>query len=185
MTTPRCMVIRATPATPRGAAAAAGVLWAVKEKAKPGRRLTARQRALNHRFGKVRAKVEHVFRVVKCQFGYRKVRYRGIAKNGAQVFSLLALANRTSPAGRLRLPDDDSGQNSPACHRRRGNFCQDARSKPATVSSTALIRGSLILLPLLSPGSIPRAAFTAATSATTTNGRTGLVGWKLTFPAPT
>jgi transposase, IS5 family len=30
---------------------------------------------------------------VKCQFGYRKVRYRGIAKNGAQVFSLLALAN--------------------------------------------------------------------------------------------
>jgi transposase, IS5 family len=44
------------------------------------------------RFGKLRAKVEHVFRVVKCQFGYR-VRYRGIAKNGAQVFSLLALAN--------------------------------------------------------------------------------------------
>ena len=28
-----------------------------------------------------------------CQFGYRKVHYRGIAKNGAQVFSLLALAN--------------------------------------------------------------------------------------------
>src|SRR5258708_14537793 len=75
------------------AAEAAGVLWAVKEKAKPGARLTARQRARNHRFGKVRAKVEHVFRVVKCQFGYRKVRYRGIAKNGAQVFSLLALAN--------------------------------------------------------------------------------------------
>jgi hypothetical protein len=38
----------------------------------------------------VRAKVEHVFRVVKCQFGYRKVRYRGLTKNGAQVFSLLA-----------------------------------------------------------------------------------------------
>jgi hypothetical protein len=35
----------------------------------------------------------HVFRVVQCQFGYRKVRYRGIAKNGAQVLSLLALAN--------------------------------------------------------------------------------------------
>ena len=34
-----------------------------------------------------------VFRVMKCQFGYRKVRYRGIAKNGAQVFALLALAN--------------------------------------------------------------------------------------------
>ena len=57
------------------------MLWAVKEKVKPGGRLTARQRARNYRFGKVRAKVEHVFRVVKCQFGYRKVRYRGIAKN--------------------------------------------------------------------------------------------------------
>ena len=75
------------------AAEAAGVLWAVKEKARPGRRLTARQRARNRRFGKVRAKVEHVFRVIKCQFGYRKVRYRGLAKNAAQVFSLLAFAN--------------------------------------------------------------------------------------------
>jgi len=75
------------------AAQEAGVLWAVKEKAKPGRELSKRQRARNRRFGKVRAKVEHVFRVLKCQFGYRKVRYRGIAKNGAQVFALFALAN--------------------------------------------------------------------------------------------
>ena len=65
----------------------------MKEKAKPGRDLTQRQRARNRCFGKVRAKVEHVFQVLKCQFGYRKVRYRGIAKNGAQVFVLLALAN--------------------------------------------------------------------------------------------
>lgn len=77
----------------KAAAQAAGVLWAVKEKAKPGRDLTQRQRAQNRRFGKVRAKVEHIFRVLKCQFGYRRVRYRGIAKNGAQVFALLALAN--------------------------------------------------------------------------------------------
>jgi transposase, IS5 family len=83
------------------AAEDAGVLWAVKEKAKPGREITKRQRARNHRFGKVRAKVEHVFRVVKCQFGYRKVRYRGIAKNGAQVFSLLALANLYLARSRL------------------------------------------------------------------------------------
>jgi IS5 family transposase len=60
------------------------MLWAVKEKATPGHELTTRQRARNRRFGKVRAKVEHVFRVVKCQFGYRKVRYRGLAKNAAQ-----------------------------------------------------------------------------------------------------
>ena len=74
-------------------AEAAGVLWAVKAKAKPGRQLSVAQRRRNRRFGKIRAKVEHVFRVMKCQFGYRKVRYRGIAKNGAHVFALLALAN--------------------------------------------------------------------------------------------
>jgi IS5 family transposase len=34
-----------------------------------------------------------VFRVIKCQFGYRKVRYRGLLKNTAQMFSLMALAN--------------------------------------------------------------------------------------------
>ena len=75
------------------AARSAGVFWAVKERPKPGRTLSASQKKRNQRHGGIRAKVEHVFRVLKCQFGYRKVRYRGIEKNGAQVFSLLALAN--------------------------------------------------------------------------------------------
>ena len=78
--------------------AAGSVKWAVK--AQSGRRLTARQRARNRRFGTIRAKVERVF-FMKCQFGYRKVRYRGIAKNGAQVFSLLALANLYLARARL------------------------------------------------------------------------------------
>ena len=88
-------------AAKKHAAEEAGVLWGVKEKANPGRALTKRQRARNRRFGKVRAKVEHVFRVIKCQFGYRRVRNRGIAKNGAQVFALLALANLYLVRGRL------------------------------------------------------------------------------------
>jgi IS5 family transposase len=45
--------------------------------------------------------VEHVFRIVKCQFGYRKTRYKGIAKNAAQVFSLMALANLYQARSRL------------------------------------------------------------------------------------
>ena len=65
----------------------------MKEKPKAGRKLSISQKKRNRRHGAVRAKVEHVFRVLKCQFGYRRVRYRGIAKNGAQVFALLALAN--------------------------------------------------------------------------------------------
>ena len=74
------------------AARTAGVYWAVKEKPKAGRRLSSSQRKRNRRHGAIRAKVEHVFRA-EMPFGHRKVRYRGIAKNGAQVFSLLALAN--------------------------------------------------------------------------------------------
>ena len=41
----------------------------------------------------VRAKVEHPFRVIKRQFGFVKVRYRGLAKNTAQLHTLFALSN--------------------------------------------------------------------------------------------
>lgn len=41
----------------------------------------------------VRAKVEHAFRVIKRQFGHTKVRYRGLAKNTAQLHTLFALSN--------------------------------------------------------------------------------------------
>jgi transposase, IS5 family len=41
----------------------------------------------------MRAKVEHPFRVIKRQFGYTKVRYRGLAKNTAQIVTLFALSN--------------------------------------------------------------------------------------------
>jgi len=41
----------------------------------------------------IRAKVEHPFRVVKQQFGFTKVRYRGLAKNTAQLVTLFALSN--------------------------------------------------------------------------------------------
>ncbi len=41
----------------------------------------------------IRAKVEHPFRVVKRQFGYAKVKYRGLAKNTANLVTLFALSN--------------------------------------------------------------------------------------------
>jgi IS5 family transposase len=41
----------------------------------------------------IRAKVEHPFRVLKRQFGFTKVRYRGLAKNTAQTITLFALSN--------------------------------------------------------------------------------------------
>jgi len=41
----------------------------------------------------MRSKVEQPFRVLKCQFGFSKVRYRGLAKNAAQLHPLFALVN--------------------------------------------------------------------------------------------
>ncbi len=41
----------------------------------------------------IRAKVEHPFRIIKRQFGFTKVRYRGLAKNTAQLVTLFALSN--------------------------------------------------------------------------------------------
>ena len=49
----------------------------------------------------IRAKVEHPFRVVKRQFGHVKVRYRGLAKNTAQLHTLFALSNLWMVRGKL------------------------------------------------------------------------------------
>ena len=48
---------------------------------------------IEHIKASIRAAVEHPFRVIKRQFGHTKARYRGLAKNGAQVTTLFALAN--------------------------------------------------------------------------------------------
>jgi IS5 family transposase len=42
---------------------------------------------------RIRAKVEHPFRVIKRQFGHVKVRYRGLEKNTQQLHTLFALSN--------------------------------------------------------------------------------------------
>ena len=78
---------------------ATGVDWHVAMR--PGKR-----RVLDHSRGSqrlieqleqikasIRAKVEHPFRVIKRQFGFMKVRYRGLAKNTAQLVTLFALSN--------------------------------------------------------------------------------------------
>lgn len=49
--------------------------------------------ALETTKARIRAKVEHPFRVIKRQFGYVKVKYRGLAKNTANLMTLFALSN--------------------------------------------------------------------------------------------
>lgn len=77
---------------------ASGVEWQVAMR--PGKRIVQKNLpwgALTEQIEKikasVRAKVEHPFGVVKCQFGFTKVRYKGLAKNTAQLVTLFALSN--------------------------------------------------------------------------------------------
>ena len=51
------------------------------------------ERARNRAKSSVRSKVEHVFGVMKLQFGFVKVRYRGLAKNANRLFATCALVN--------------------------------------------------------------------------------------------
>ena len=78
---------------------ATGVPWQVAKR--PGKRraldkgnpIEALTDTIEKLKASVRAKVEHPFRVIKRQFGFVKVRYRGLAKNTAQLHTLFALSN--------------------------------------------------------------------------------------------
>ena len=63
--------------------------------------ISAMQEQLEQVKSKIRAKVEHPFRVIKRQFGHVKVRYRGLRKNTQQLHTLFALANLWMARGRL------------------------------------------------------------------------------------
>lgn len=53
----------------------------------------------------IRAKVEHPFHIIKNLFRHRKTRYRGLAKNTAQLYALFGLANLFIVKRRLLGPD--------------------------------------------------------------------------------
>ena len=55
--------------------------------------LSDEERAKNRTKSKIRAKVEHAFRILKCQFGMVKLRYRGLHKNANHLFAACALVN--------------------------------------------------------------------------------------------
>jgi IS5 family transposase len=78
-----------------------GISWKVNDKRKPKKNMSSSQKKQNRKNSSVRARVEHCFRVVKCQFGYRKAAYKGLEKNRVQVFSLLGLANLYMLRGQL------------------------------------------------------------------------------------
>jgi len=70
-----------------------GLSFFVCKRGSRGHPLSERERMRNRRYSKVRAIGEHPYLVVKRLWGHAKVRYRGIAKNLAQMHTFFALAN--------------------------------------------------------------------------------------------
>jgi IS5 family transposase len=72
-----------------------------QQKASRNRALSAQERNRNRTKSRVRSRVEHVFHILKCRFGFTKVRYRGLEKNANHLFAALALVNLVMAKRRL------------------------------------------------------------------------------------
>ena len=76
----------------RKSARASGVRYCINRR-KSHAGLSDYERCINRTRSKHRARGEHAFRVIKQLWGFTKVRYRGLAKNTARLFTCFALAN--------------------------------------------------------------------------------------------
>lgn len=81
-----------------------GIRYRINRRPRYAHPLSAAQRRLNRLRSATRARGEHAFHVVKCLWGFTKVRYRGLAKNTARLFSCFALANLYLLRRRLITP---------------------------------------------------------------------------------
>jgi IS5 family transposase len=70
-----------------------GPRWFVPFKRQKGCDTTPEQKRLNRLLAELRSAVEHPFRVLKRQFGFVKIRYRGLFKNEQHLFTQFALVN--------------------------------------------------------------------------------------------
>ena len=77
----------------RQAARARGIRYRINRRPNHGHKLTRAERAINRIRSATRARCEHAFHVVKNLWGFTKVRYRGLAKNTARLYTMFALAN--------------------------------------------------------------------------------------------
>jgi IS5 family transposase len=83
---------------------ASGGAYRVNRRGTKKHPLTPHQKAINRTRSRYRARGEHAFHVVKRLWGFTKVRYRGLAKNTARLFTAFALANLYLLRRRLITP---------------------------------------------------------------------------------
>lgn len=70
-----------------------GIFCGILDKGGNHNPLSQSQKWRNKKLSRARLIVEHPFQVIKCQWNYRKTRYRGIAKNRGQLQLLFGLCN--------------------------------------------------------------------------------------------
>ena len=74
-------------------ARALDIYYGVHDRGASQHRLSRRQKKKNKRHSRLRAKVEHPFRVIKVLWNQAKLRYKGLKKNASRFTSLCALCN--------------------------------------------------------------------------------------------
>ena len=99
----------------RQCAKASGIRYRVNRRGSKAKPLSEHQKLINRIRSSARARGEHAFHVVKRLWGFSKVRYRGLAKNTARLFTAFALANlymlrRRLITHRERVPGEIPGQ---------------------------------------------------------------------------
>lgn len=77
----------------RASAQGRGIRYRINRRGHYRKPLSEYERLINRARSRVRARGEHAFHVVKHLWGFTKVRYRGLMKNTARLFTAFALAN--------------------------------------------------------------------------------------------
>ena len=88
----------------RQCAKVSGIRYRVNRRGSKYKPLTEHHKFINRIRSSSRARGEHAFHVVKRLWGFTKVRYRGLAKNTARLFTAFALANLYMLRRRLITP---------------------------------------------------------------------------------
>jgi IS5 family transposase len=77
----------------RVALAEAGIVAGIMHRGHARRSLTAWQRWMNVALAPIRSQVERTFGTLKRSYGWRRVRYRGLLRNGAHLHLLCTAMN--------------------------------------------------------------------------------------------